>query len=269
MDYNHATGNPYPPPTQPGYSQPTQPAGYGQPMQPGYGQPHPGYDPNGYSYAAAAPPANYYNPNPYPPPGSGRGRRFNASFVSSFFAGMIIFFVLYSFITIMIWLFHRPEWPEFRVDSASTSGFNLDMDLSKLIGKLDVGFTVQNPNDKYSIFYEPLKTVMTYKHIPMTYSKTEAFSQVTKNETTFPVNFVASSVIAPFILRQQSTDKISLDLLATGWIRYKSPSWTTRSYSMRVYCDDIVVRMSPNKTEADALLSGQKTCKVGSNLWII
>ncbi|KAF5195858.1 hypothetical protein FRX31_014559 [Thalictrum thalictroides] len=69
MDYtnNQATGNPYPPPTQSGYG---QPAGYGQPMQPGYGQPHPGYEPNGYPYAAAAPPANYYNPNPHPPPGS-------------------------------------------------------------------------------------------------------------------------------------------------------------------------------------------------------
>ncbi|KAF5196514.1 hypothetical protein FRX31_013898 [Thalictrum thalictroides] len=285
MDYtnNHATGNPYPPPPQPGYGQPAggygQPMqpGYGQPMQPGYGQPHPGYDPNGYMYAAAAPPANYYNHNPtysYPPHGSasnGHGRRFKTSFVGSFIVGIIIFGILSCFITLMIWLLYRPDWPEFHVDSASASGFNLDMALSKLNGRLDVVFTVRNRDERYSILYEPLRTVMTYKHVPLTYTKTEAFDQDTKNETKFPVNFVASSVlIAPYILRQQvTTDQIHLDLLAMGWIKYKSHSWTTRSYSMRVYCDDIVVRMSPNKTDGDALLSGQKTCKVGSNLWIL
>ncbi|KAF5196688.1 Yls9-like [Thalictrum thalictroides] len=280
---NYPTGNPpYPPPTQPRYDQPSQPGygqpaqpGYGQPMQPGYGQPHPGYDPNGYNpYAAAAPAANYYNPNLYPSTGSasnGHGQRFKTSFVFSFIVGMIAFSILSSFITLMIWLFFRPgEWPEFRVDSASASGFNLDMDSKHLNGKLDVVFTVRNPNDKYGIVYEPLKIVMLYKYFPMTDSKIEAFDQSTKSETTVPVNFVASSEIVPYVSRKQTQDQIHMDFLATGWIKYKSNSWRTTSHSIRVYCNDIIVRMSPNNTKTDdALLSGQKTCRVSSKLWII
>ncbi|PIA54375.1 hypothetical protein AQUCO_00900723v1 [Aquilegia coerulea] len=287
---NHSTGNPYPPPMQPGYGQPTQP-GYGQPTQPAYGQPtqpgygqivqtiygqpmHPGYNPNGYPYgggAAAAAPANYYSTNVYPPKKSSYGRRPRyGSWVCCFIVGMISLFVLSSFITLMIWLFFRPAWPEFRVDSASAYGFNLNLDMSKLNGKLEFGLKVRNPNNKYAIAFQPLTTVIMYKHLPISYLKINAFHQETGNETTIPLHFVAPDITVPYISRTQPHDQIHLDLLATGWIKYRSPSWNTRPYWIRAYCRSLTVRMSSNNTkpDGDALLSGQNTCKVSSNLLI-
>ncbi|RZC84136.1 hypothetical protein C5167_046923 [Papaver somniferum] len=250
------TGN-YPPP-QTSYHQNYHQTGYPAQTSNNYPPPPPG---TGYPYSA--PPPAYYNPNPYPHQTYDPQR---ATFLRRVKIAGISVFLIIGAITFIIWLVVRPHLPDFHVDSASVTNFNVTN--SQLSANWEIGFFVRNPNKKMTIFYDRIEGSIFYKDESLTETSLVPFFQEKKNETTISTRFTAMGTYvgertAKDILGDKNNGGgLRFNVRMLAWVRFRSGAWRTRRHLMRVFCEDVRIGF-PNATSSAGTLSGSsKVCEV-------
>ncbi|OVA07129.1 Late embryogenesis abundant protein [Macleaya cordata] len=214
-----------------------------------------------YHYTAA-PPAAYYNPNPYPPPNYDPQR---ATFLRRLIIAGITVFLIIGAITFILWLVIRPHLPEFRVESASLSNFNVSS--SQLNANWEIGFFVRNPNKKMTIFYDRIEGSVFYKDDSLADNSLAPFYQSKKNQTTITAKFTAlTSYVDDRTVKEMVGDRnrgeVNFNVRMLAWVRFRSGAWRTRRHLMRVFCDDVKIGFSSNTGTTGSLSGRSKECEV-------
>ncbi|XP_010262977.1 PREDICTED: protein YLS9-like [Nelumbo nucifera] len=244
----------------------------------GYNQAQPSYDPNGYppaqsSYSAtttatgtgypyaAPPPAVYYNPNPYSTPFYDQRR---TAFLRRLISLMVVVFLIMAGITFIMWLIIRPHLPEFRLNSASVSSFNVNA--TQVTGDWNLDFTVRNPNKKMSVYYDHIESTFYYRGAQLSDTFVAPFSQGKKNETTMQVKFAAASQYVPessakALASDRSSGEVGFNVRIWAWVWFKCGGWRTRMHYLRVFCDNVKIGFSSNRG-VGVLSGGPTNCKV-------
>uniref|UniRef100_A0A7N0V0Y1 Late embryogenesis abundant protein LEA-2 subgroup domain-containing protein n=1 Tax=Kalanchoe fedtschenkoi TaxID=63787 RepID=A0A7N0V0Y1_KALFE len=252
-----ATGypvHPYPPP------QPAS-AANGYPQQPSSAYPYPAppqQQPNPYFY-------HHNNNNNYqaaPPPYYVDQRR--SVFLRRLIAGMMAVFIILGVILFITWLVLRPKFPEFRVDSAAVTGFNLSSSVS---GAWDFRVAVSNPNSKVSITYEEVESNLAYDSAFIADNTLAPFAQGKKNLTTIRVSFAASgSYLNDRTLKALSADRsddgvVGFEVRIFSRVLFDAGIWRIRRRLLRVFCDDLKIAIG--SSGSGNMTGGAKGCRVG------
>lgn len=204
-----ATG--YPAPAQPSYAM--GPGAYNT----GYGQPYPAYQP--------------------PPPGPFNRQRLRFRRI---LALMITLAVLAGIAILITWLVLRPHRPKFYVESASVS--NLKLNGEHLNSSMTFNITSRNSNKKIGIYYDALYAKGIYDRRMISYNQLEEFYQGHKttkailcslNSNDFLLGDKASNHLTDDLARKSIDMTVKLE----AFIRFKVGGWTTRHYTMVVFCD--------------------------------
>ncbi|XP_043691529.1 NDR1/HIN1-like protein 10 [Telopea speciosissima] len=214
-----------------------------------------------YPYAAPPPgPGPYYNPSSY---GYDQQRR-RATFLRRLIIIAIALVVIIGCITFITWLVLRPRVPEFQLDSASVSSFNVSS--SDLTANWDLAFTVRNPNKKLIVFYDSFDGYVFYGRAQLAETSLPPFYQGKRNQTTVQAKFAAASTyvndyVASSIAADRSQGAVSFNVRLVTWVRFKSGLWRTRRHWMSVLCRNVRVSFSSN-SRVGSLSGGSRECDV-------
>ncbi|XP_043716635.1 NDR1/HIN1-like protein 10 [Telopea speciosissima] len=216
-----------------------------------------------YPYAAPPPvPGSYYSTYPGPSSDNQRRRRCD-TFLRSLTITIIVVIVIMGAISLIIWLIIRPRVPEFQLDSASVSYFNVST--SNLTANWDLGFTIRNPNKKLSVYYDSFFVNMLYGREDLAETSLPPFDQGTRNQTTLRAKFAAASTYvednaAKSMAADRSLGAVNFNVKLVSWVRFKSGGWRTKRHLMSVHCR---VRVSFSSNSRVGYLSdGSRGCDV-------
>ncbi|KAH7837591.1 hypothetical protein Vadar_015591 [Vaccinium darrowii] len=232
------------------------------PYPPPNGYPASATNATAYAYAAPPPPQGpryYYPQQPYPDP--------RATFVRRLFAILIASFLIALTIALTIWLILRPRLPDFQVDSATLTNFNLSSS-SSITGNWDIRFTVRNPNHKITFYYDHITAAVYYKDESLSETTVTPFVQATRNQTAVRATFAAAaayvdkSVVDGINGDKTSRGSVNFNVRILARVRLKAGWWRARQRYLRVYCGDLAVGMSSNNTTGGTLVGGPRDCKV-------
>ncbi|XP_057852918.2 NDR1/HIN1-like protein 3 [Cryptomeria japonica] len=204
-----ATG--YPAPGQPSYAM--GPGAYNS----GYAQPYPAYQ--------ARPPGPYSRHN----------------FMFRRILALIITLAVLAGIAILItWLVLRPHRPKFYVENATVSKLNLNAD--HLNSTMTFNITSRNSNKKIGIYYDAIYAKGFYDRHMIGYNQLEEFYQGHKSTKAILCSLSSNDLLlegkASNDLTQDLARKsVDMTVRLDAWIRFKVGDWTTRHYTMIVYCD--------------------------------
>uniref|UniRef100_A0A7N0RHF0 Late embryogenesis abundant protein LEA-2 subgroup domain-containing protein n=1 Tax=Kalanchoe fedtschenkoi TaxID=63787 RepID=A0A7N0RHF0_KALFE len=250
----------------------SRPPATGYPVHP---YPPPQQAANGYaqqpSSAYPYPPPHQQHPNPYfynsnyqAPPRDYHVDQQRNAFLRRMITAMIAVFVIFCVIFFITWLVLRPKFPEFRVDSASVTGFNLSSSVS---GAWVFGVTVSNPNKKVDIVYEEVESSLAYDYDFIADSTLAPFTQGKRNVTTIRASFAASGSY----LNDRSLARLNRDRGDDGVVGFQvriysralfnAGVWRVRRRLLRVLCDDLRIAIGSNG--AGNMTGGPKGCIVG------
>ncbi|CAK8544140.1 unnamed protein product [Lathyrus sativus] len=146
-----------------------------------------------YPYAAPPPPSSYPTTTAfYQQPTTTFTYHQPSTRVKSILCGFIFVITVILGITILIGYFNlKPRAPEFRVDSASLTSFNINA--SGLTAKWDFTLTVSNPNKKIDFSYEAIAAGVFYDGENdlglLASTRLAPFRQPTQSKTSFQVEF--------------------------------------------------------------------------------
>ncbi|KAF3666628.1 hypothetical protein CQW23_15601 [Capsicum baccatum] len=236
-------------------------------------------DPNnrpvtGYPAAAAAPSAvypyaapPYYNNNnnnyPYQNPYATQQRNI---FLRRVIAILIASTIITGTILFVIWLVILPRIPEFQVDSLSVSNLNLSNSL--ITANWDLHFTARNPNKKITLYYDEIAAAIFFESLSMADTTVPPFFMDKGNETGRKVSFVASGAyVEKWAFEGMGKERdekgiIRFNVRMVARVSFKAGAWRARRRYLRVYCGDLSVGVSLNKSSGN-LLGAERQCRVG------
>ena len=228
---------------------------------PAGGQPH--WQP--YSYPPPPPPPSYYPPPIISAPLYGTPPLNNANGGNLFYRRLFIvfccIFLAFGLITFILSMVLRPTLPLFTISSASVSSFKVSGG-QQFSANFNLSFSVRNPNVKMGILYEEIQASVLYQSETLSQTSLPPFYQEKGNFTVVPASFRS---IAKYV-DLSTTDGISKSRLTNdgvvdfqaafeAWVRFKSGALLTRKHLLRVFCNNVRVRLS-NSTFADGSLQG-------------
>lgn len=226
-----------------------------------------GAQPQGQPYPHPPPP---YFPPPPPPSGpyygpsavyGGSGGNGGSLFVRRLIIISIVVFLAFGFATLVLWLVLRPSLPLFAISSASVSSFNISGG-QQFSAKFNLSISVRNPNKKMGILYDKIEAGVLYQSETLSETSLAPFYLEKENSTVVPASFesVAKYLDANAcdgIAKSRSSNGGVVVFHATfiAWVRFRSGDWTTRRHLLRVFCDNVSIRLS-NATAAVGSLEG-------------
>ncbi|XP_042475176.1 NDR1/HIN1-like protein 10 [Macadamia integrifolia] len=216
----------------------------------------------GTAYPYAAPPPG---PGPYYYPSSSYdNQRRRATFLRRLLIAALAVVVIIGCITFITWLVLRPRVPEFQLDSASVSSFNVSS--SDLTANWDLNFTVRNPNKKLTVFYSNFRGVIFYDRMQLAETSLPPFEQGKRNQTTVRAKFAASSTyvddnLAKSLATDRSQGAVSFNVRLVTWVKFKTGWWRTRMHWMSVHCSDVRISFKSN-SGVGSLTGGPRGCDV-------
>ncbi|CAM8964246.1 unnamed protein product [Rhodiola kirilowii] len=259
-----ATGYPvhsYPPP------QVSATASNGYPQQPSSAYPYPAppqQQPNPYFYNN-----NNNNNNNYPYQGQPAPTYYidqqRSAFIRRVIAGMMAVFIILGCIFFITWLVLRPKFPEFRIDSATVTGFNLSDTVS---GVWDFRVTVFNPNKKVNIVYEEVESNLAYKSNSIADNTMAPFAQGKRNMTTIRVSFAASGAYLKdkavgALTKDRSDGIVGFEVRIYSRVLFDAGIWRVRRRLLRVLCQDVNIAIPVGGSGSGNMTAGAKGCRVG------
>ncbi|KAK4375837.1 hypothetical protein RND71_006514 [Anisodus tanguticus] len=236
----------------------------GDPNRPVTGYPAtqpPPQPPPATTYPYLAPP--YYNNNyPYQDPYTAQCNTFLRRVIAVLIASTIIT----GTILFVIWLVILPRIPEFQVDSLTISNLNLSNSL--ITANWDLNFTARNPNRKITLYYDEIAAAIFYNSLSIADTTVPPFFMDKVNETAHKVSFVASGAYVEKWafdgMGKERTEKesVAFNVRMVARVSFKAGAWRARKRYLRVYCRDLLVGVSLNKSSGN-LLGGSRQCRVG------
>lgn len=217
------------------------------------------------TYAYAAPP-----PQPQVAPTNRSPFRL-ASFWSRLlcrlFLVVIVIFSIMAVASFATWLILRPEFPEFRVDSASIAQLNTTSANSTMTATWQVSLRVRNPNRKLALVYNTLEAAVLYGEWELDSTLLPPFSQEKGNETRlhFQAGLLSEYVgesVARGIEKERARGEVEFGVEVYGWVRYKARWWSMRWRFMNVYCNGVKIGVSNDGGTAGDLVGQVRPCRV-------
>ncbi|CAN4099025.1 unnamed protein product [Withania somnifera] len=234
----------------------------GDPNRPVTGYPAVAPPPPATTYPYAASP--YYNNNNYPYPDPYTAQR--NTFLRRVIAILIASTIITGTILFIIWLVILPRIPEFQVDSLAVS--NLSLSNSLITANWDLHFTAKNPNKKINLYYDEIAAAIFYESLSIADTTVPPFSMDKENETGQKVSFVASrAYVEKWAFEGMSKERgergsVRFNVRMVAKVSFKAGGWRARRRYLRVYCGDLSVGVSSNKSSGN-LLGGERRCRVG------
>ncbi|KAL9673357.1 hypothetical protein QQ045_029613 [Rhodiola kirilowii] len=213
-------------------------------------------------YAAYAYPAP---PHLQPPPPTYYVDQERRDSLRCVITGITAALILICVVTFITWLVLRPKFPEFRVDSATVTGFNVtDYSLS---GAWDFRVSVSNPNKKFSIVFEEVDSDLSYSVFSIADNTLAPFTLGKRNASTIRVSFAASESylgdgVKWVLARDRSDDGfVGFDVRIYSWVEFDGGLWRVRKQVLKVLCHNVSI--SIGSSSSGNMTGGSKGCIVG------
>ncbi|CAA7396844.1 unnamed protein product [Spirodela intermedia] len=219
------------------------------------------------------PPPLYFPPprppsGPYYAPSAAYGGNGGSLFVRRLIIISIVVFLAFGFATLVLWLVLRPNLPLFAISSASVSSFNVSGG-QQFSAKFNLSISVRNPNRKMGILYDKIEARVLYQSETLSETSLAPFYLEKENSTVVPASFesVAKYLEANAcdgIARSRSSNGGVVVFRATfvSWVRFRSGTWTTRKHLLRVFCDNVSIRLSNATAAVGSLVGPPQPCHV-------
>ncbi|XP_047320824.1 NDR1/HIN1-like protein 1 [Impatiens glandulifera] len=190
------------------------------------------------------------------------------------FAGITIFLLLIVIIALILWLVYRPQTPIFTVVSVSIYALNVTLQpVSSVSASVQFTIVTRNPNQRVSIFYDRLSTVVSYHNRPITppVELPPLFHEKRSTVILSPVMGGTKLMGFPVPVPEEVSNGLSEDLegfgmvqigvVVTGKLRWKAGFILTTRKSVVVRCD-VAVGFKKWFSGQVPLLSSSNVCHV-------
>uniref|UniRef100_A0A2P2J5H1 Late embryogenesis abundant protein LEA-2 subgroup domain-containing protein n=1 Tax=Rhizophora mucronata TaxID=61149 RepID=A0A2P2J5H1_RHIMU len=214
-----------------------------------------------------------YRPQPHKQRGNSRsGRRICCCCCFWSILILLLLLLVAAIAGAALYILYRPHRPAFSIPSLRIHRLNLttsaDSSSSHISALLNLTVISKNPNSHFSFFYEPF-TISSYSNKVFIGNGTlAAFSQTTKNETSFRNVVVSGSndldVEPANELRSDLKKKkgmVPLEIELDTKVKVKMGGLKTKKVGIRVTCDGIKGAVPKGKSPTVADTTGSK-CKV-------
>lgn len=183
---------------------------------------------------------------------------------------IIVFIVIISIVAVasfITWLILNPEFPEFRVDSASISQLNTTAANSTMTATWHLSLRVGNPNKKLALVYNTLEATVLYGEWELDSTLVPPFSQEKGNKTGLHfqaglLNEYVGESVASGIERERARGEVEFGVGVYGWVRFKAGWWSMRWRFMNVYCNGVKIGVSNDGGTAGDLVGQVRPCRV-------
>lgn len=217
------------------------------------------------TYAHAAPP-----PRPQVAPTNQSPFRLDSFWARLLCRLILVFIVITSIAAVasfVTWLILKPEFPEFRVDSASIAQLNTSSANSTMTAAWQLSLRVRNPNKKLALVYNTLEATVLYGGWELDSTLVPPFSQEKGNETRlhFQAGLLSEYVgesVARGIESDRARGAVEFGIGVCGWVRYKAGRWSMRWRFMNVSCDGVKIGVSNDGGTAGDLVGQVRPCRV-------
>ncbi|ERN16142.1 NDR1/HIN1-like protein 10 [Amborella trichopoda] len=236
--------------------------------QPYYGATPSGNPSSANSYPAPPPYyANpYYQPPPPPPPQPYyNSATYGSSLIRRAFAIAIAVIIIFGLVSLIFWLVLRPKVPEYTVQSASISQFNLSD--SKLTANWNVTLNSFNGNKKMGIYYDEIRVSLYYGSELLSQTGLPPFYQETKNSTVLIARFASDGdfvgdEVGKKMSAQKGNGNVEFNVRLAAWVRFNTGGWRTRRHVLIVLCDHVNIGFNSSSSVVGNLTRDFVPCRV-------
>ncbi|XP_020246770.1 NDR1/HIN1-like protein 3 [Asparagus officinalis] len=194
--------------------------------------------------------SNYHrnpNPNGYYPNASPQDQRDLVIYIYM----ILVAFVIAGFITLVVYGSYHPNFPELSISRFQVSGFNLSS--NNLSCDFNVSVVIRNPNKKWGVRYDEIRTAVLYSTGDVGESVLNAndfviastsmfpFSQRPRNVTDLKAVLGTAGLFADEGRIRWGDGDLRFGVRVSSAVRFRMGAWKTPTYWLKVYCDDVRV----------------------------
>ncbi|XP_022756637.1 uncharacterized protein At1g08160-like [Durio zibethinus] len=155
--------------------------------------------------------------------------------------------VLVGLAVLIIWLVIRPQKLVYTLVNGSIQDFNLTN--NHLNATLDFVLMAYNPNSKVSVYYDYIRSSVTYGDQTLAFNTIDPFFQPHRNTSRVESKLVALDLaLSPSAFKQlrveKSSGEIEVDVHFKSKIRFKVGIWKSNHRTLRIVCSSVTLHFS-------------------------
>lgn len=151
---------------------------------------------------------------------------------------------------LIFWLAVRPAPVEYTVDGASVRGFNITARGNALNATFDLTLRADNRrNRKVALYYDSFEVAVWYGEQVLAFTEAAPFFQPRRNATRIEAAPAAREApllpdVARYMKQDRSAGELPVEVRVRARIRFKVGVVKTRHYMLRVYCPQVIIKLS-------------------------